>query len=255
MAMKGSAMARLDGKVAFITGAGTGIGRATAILFACEGARVVIADIDAASGEESAHLAGNDAIAIRTDVTEEASLAAAIRATIDKFGRLDVLHNNAGGSTAADNTAVEAPLDEFWRAIKLDLYGTFLGCRLGIPELIKMGGGSVINMSSNVALMGVPGRDCYTAAKGGIAAITRSLAVAYAPQKVRVNAIAPSATMTARMRRLVAGNAALTKLADSHLLGLIEPEDIAGMALYLASDESRMVTGQVLPVDSGVTIS
>ena len=248
-------MARLDGKVAFITGAGTGIGRATAILFAREGARVVIADIDAAAGEESAHLAGHDAIAIRTDVTDEASFAATISATVAKFGRLDVLHNNAGGSTAADNTAVEAPLDEFWRAIKLDLYGTFLGCRLGIPELIKAGGGSVINMSSNVALMGVPGRDCYTAAKGGIAAITRSLAVAYAPQKVRVNAIAPSATMTARVRRLVAGNPALTKLADSHLLGLIEPEDIAQMALYLASDESRMVTGQVLPVDSGVTIS
>ena len=179
----------------------------------------------------------------------------AIRVTIDKFGRLDVLHNNAGGSTAQDDTAVNAPLEEFWRAIKLDLYGTFLGCRFGIPELIKAGGGSVINMSSNVALMGVPGRDCYTAAKGGIAAITRFLAVAYAPQKVRVNAIAPSATMTERVRNLITGNAALTRLADSHLLGLIEPDDIASMALYLASDESRMVTGQVLPVDSGVTIS
>jgi NAD(P)-dependent dehydrogenase (short-subunit alcohol dehydrogenase family) len=100
-------------------------------------------------------------------------------------------------------------------------------------------GGSVTNMSSNVALMGVAGRDCYTAAKGGIAAITRSLAVAYAPQRVRVNAIAPSATMTERVKTLVAGNAALTRLADSHLLGLIEPDDIAGTALYLASDESR----------------
>ena len=248
-------MPRLAGKIAFITGAGTGIGRATAILFAREGAQVAIADIDAAAGEETAHLAGNGAIAVHADVTDPDSLQAALRATTDKFGRLDVLHNNAGGSTAQDDTAVNAPLDEFWRAIKLDLYGTFLGCRFGIPELIKAGGGSVINMSSNVALMGVPGRDCYTAAKGGIAAITRSLAVAYAPQKVRVNAIAPSATMTERVRRLVAGNRALTKLADSHLLGLIEPEDIAGMALYLASDESRMVTGQVLPVDSGVTIS
>jgi NAD(P)-dependent dehydrogenase (short-subunit alcohol dehydrogenase family) len=248
-------MPRLAGKVAFITGAGTGIGRAAAILFAGEGARVVIAELDAAAGEETAHLAGNGAIAIPTDVTEPDSLERAIRATVDKFGRLDVLHNNAGGSTAADNTAVEAPLDEFWRAIKLDLYGTFLGCRFGIPAIIKSGGGSVINMSSNVALMGVPGRDCYTAAKGGIAAITRSLAVAYAPQKVRVNAIAPSATMTERVKRLVAGNTALQKLADAHLLGLIEPDDIANAALYLASDESRLVTGQVLPVDSGVTIS
>jgi NAD(P)-dependent dehydrogenase (short-subunit alcohol dehydrogenase family) len=183
------------------------------------------------------------------------SLQSAIRATVDTFGRLDILHNNAGGFTAQDGTAVDAPLDEFWRAIKLDLYGTFLGCRFAIPELIKVGGGSVINMSSNVALMGIAGRDCYTAAKGGIAAITRSLAVAYAPQRVRVNAMAPSATMTERVKRVVAGNPALTKLADSHLLGLIEPEDIASTALYLASDESRMVTGQVLPVDSGVTIS
>src|SRR6266446_5792790 len=159
------------------------------------------------------------------------------------------------GRGGSRNAALKAPLDEFWRAIKLDLYGTFLGCPFGIPELIKAGGGSVINMSSNVALMGVAGRDCYTAAKGGIAAITRSLAVAYAPQRVRVNAIAPSATMTERVKKLVEGTAALTRLADSHLLGLIEPDDIAGMALYLASDESRMVTGHVLPVDSGVTIS
>ena len=248
-------MARLAGKVAFITGAGTGIGRATAILFAREGARVAIAEINPATGEETAHLAGNGAIAIPTDVTDADSLERAIRATVDKFGGLHVLHNNAGGSTAADNTAVEAPLDEFWRAIKLDLYGTFLGCRFGIPAIIKSGGGSVINMSSNVALMGVPGRDCYTAAKGGIAAITRSLAVAYAAERVRVNAIAPSATMTERVKALVAGNTALQKLADSHLLGLIEPGDIAQCALYLASDDSRMVTGQVLPVDSGVTIS
>jgi NAD(P)-dependent dehydrogenase (short-subunit alcohol dehydrogenase family) len=251
----GPTMSRLAGKIALITGAGSGIGRATAILFAREGARVAIAEIDPVSGEETAHLAGNGAIALKTDVTDPESLERAIRATLDKFGALHVLHNNAGGSTAADNTAVEAPLDEFWRAIKLDLYGTFLGCRFGIPAIIKSGGGSVINMSSNVALMGVAGRDCYTAAKGGIAAITRSLAVAYAPQGVRVNAIAPSATMTDRVKALVAGNANLQKLADSHLLGLIEPGDIANCALYLASDESRMVTGQVMPVDSGVTIS
>jgi NAD(P)-dependent dehydrogenase (short-subunit alcohol dehydrogenase family) len=248
-------MKRLSGKVAFITGGGAGIGRETAILFAREGARVVVAEIDRAAGEETAHLAGNDAIAIRTDVTDEASLRAAIGATVQRFGGLHVLHNNAGGSTPHDNNVVEAPIDEFWRAIRLDLFGTFLGCRVGIPQIIRSGGGSVINMSSNVALMGIAGRDCYTAAKGGISAITRSMAVEFAAQGVRVNAIAPSATMTERVRKLMAGNAAIDKLGKSHLLGLIEPADIAQMAVFLASDESRMITGQVYPVDSGVTIS
>ena len=248
-------MARLEGKVAFITGAAAGIGRATAVLFAREGARVVVADISLAAGEETAQMAGNGAIAIRTDVTDESSVRAAIRTTLDKFGRLDVLHNNAGGSTPQDNTVVEAPIEEFWRVIKLDLFGTFLGCRHGIPALIQSGGGSVINMSSNLALMGINGRDCYTAAKGGIAALTRSLAVEFAPQRVRVNALAPSATMTERVKKLMAGNPAIDKLARSHLLGLIQPEDVASAALYLASEESRMVTGQILSVDSGVTIS
>lgn len=248
-------MARLEGKVAFITGAASGIGRATAVLFAREGARVVVADIAVAAGEETARMAGNGAIAMRTDVTDESSVRAAIRATLEQFGRLDVLHNNAGGSTPQDNTVVEAPVEEFWRVIKLDLFGTFLGCRYGIPALIQSGGGSVINMSSNLALMGIHGRDCYTAAKGAIAALTRSLAVEYAPQRVRVNALAPSATMTDRVKKLMAGNPAIEKLGQSHLLGLIEPQDVANAALYLACDESRMVTGQLLSVDSGVTIS
>jgi NAD(P)-dependent dehydrogenase (short-subunit alcohol dehydrogenase family) len=248
-------MTRLEGKVAFITGAGTGIGRATAVLFARHGAHVVVADIDGVAGDETAHLAGHGALAIRTDVTDEASVQAAIRTTVDTFGRLDVLHNNAGGSTPQDGTVVDAPLEEFWRVIRLDLFGTFLGCRHGIPALIRSGGGAVINMTSNLALMGIAGRDCYTAAKGGVAALTRSLAVEFAPHHVRVNAIAPSATMTARVQKLMAGNPAVDKLAQSHLLGLIQPEDIANAALYLASEESRMMTGHILRVDSGVTIA
>jgi len=248
-------MTRLEGKVAFITGAGTGIGRATAVLFARHGARVVVADIDGVAGDETAHLAGHGALAVRTDVTDEASVQAAIRTTVDTFGRLDVLHNNAGGSTPQDDTVVDAPLEEFWRVIRLDLFGTFLGCRHGIPALIRSGGGAVINMTSNLALMGIAGRDCYTAAKGGVAALTRSLAVEFAPHHVRVNAIAPSATMTARVQKLMAGNPAVDKLAQSHLLGLIQPEDIANAALYLASEESRMMTGHILRVDSGVTIA
>ncbi len=247
-------MPRLAGKIAFITGAGTGIGRATAIAMAREGARVAVAEINAAAGEETAHLAGNGAVAIRTDVTDEASLRAAIERTVTHFGGLHILHNNAGGSTPRDGTAVDAPIEEFWRVIKLDLFGTFLGCRFGIPEIRKSGGGAVINMASNLALMGIAGRDCYTAAKGAVASLTRSLAVEFAPD-VRVNALAPSVTMTDRVHGLLAGDAALGGLAKSHLLGLIEPEDIANAAVFLASDEFRRMTGQIVPVDSGVTIS
>ena len=240
-------MARLEGKVALITGAGTGIGRATASAMAAEGAKVVVAEINSASGEQTAHIvsqAGGACIAVTTDVTQEDSVKAAIETAVRHFGGLHILHNNAGGSTPVDSTVVDVPLEEFWRAIRLDLFGTFLGCRFGIPAIIASGGGAVINMASNVALMGIAGRDCYTAAKGGIAAITRSMAVEFAPQ------------MTDRVRgRLESGVPRITKMAALHLVGLIEPEDIANMAVFLGSEESRMVTGHVYAVDSGITIS
>ena len=253
-------MARLAGKVAFITGGGGGIGRATAERFAEEGAAVVVTDIDAASGEAAAvsarakARAGGDAQFLHCDVTERASVEAAIAQTVARYGKLHILHNNAGGSTMQDGPVTEAPEEEFWRAIRLDLYGTFLCCKIAIPEIVKAGGGSVINMSSNLALMALPGRDCYTAAKGGIASLTRSMAVEYAPHKIRVNAIAPSVTLTDRVKRLLAANKDIGKLASSHLLGLGQPIHVANMAVYLASDEAEITTGQILSVDSGVTI-
>ena len=148
----------------------------------------------------------------------------------------------------------DAPEEEFWRAIKLDLFGTFLCCKYAIPEMAKAGGGSIVNFSSMVALMALPERDCYTAAKGGVASLTRSMAFEYAADKIRVNAIAPGLTLSDRAKALLKERAELKRLADQHLLGPCEPDDMAHLAVYLASDESRVVTGQVLSVDSGVTI-
>lgn len=249
---------RLEGKVAFITGAGTGIGRSASELFASEGACVVVAEIDAAAGaetEERIRTAGGEALWVETDVTDAGSVRAAFDRAVHRFGRLDVVYNNAGGSTTIDGPVTEAPEEEFWRVIRLDLFGTFLGCKYGIPRLIESGGGSIINTSSNVALMAVRGRDCYTAAKGGVASMTRSMAAEYAQHGVRVNAIAPGATRTPRVAALAEANEHVDRLVrEGQLFGWCEPRDIANMALYLASDESRVTTGQILSVDSGATV-
>ena len=254
-------MPRLAGKVAFITGGGGGIGRATAERFAEEGAKVVIADINAALGEAAAEsarqrggAAGGDAHFVHCDVTDRTSVEAAIAQTVKRFGKLNILHNNAGGASPQDGPVTEVAEQEFWRVITLDLFGTFLCCKVGIPAIIESGGGCVINMTSTLALRAVPGRDCYTAAKGAIASMTRSMAVEYAPHKIRVNAIAPSVTLTDRVKKLLEGSKEIAKLAASHLLGLGLPIHIANMAVYLASDEAEITTGQIMVVDSGATI-
>jgi NAD(P)-dependent dehydrogenase (short-subunit alcohol dehydrogenase family) len=254
-------MPRLSGKVAFITGGGGGIGRATAERFAEEGAKVVIAEIHEASGEAAAQSArarannsGGGALFIHCDVRERPQVAAALDETIRRYGGLHVLHNNAGGSSPRDGPVTDVSDEEFWRVMRLDVYGTFLCSRLGIPHMIKSGGGSIINMSSIVALRALPGRDCYTAAKGAIAALTRSMAVEYAPHKIRVNAIAPGVVLTERVMKLMENAKDIEKLAQTHLLGLGMPAHMADMAVYLASDESVITTGQVLSVDSGATI-
>jgi NAD(P)-dependent dehydrogenase (short-subunit alcohol dehydrogenase family) len=249
---------RLAGKVAFITGAGSGIGRAAAILFAEEGAKVVIADINETSGGQTVRLilaGGGEAMFCETDVTREQSVKDAIGSAVARFDGLDILYNNAGGSSAQDGSVVSAPIEEFWRVIKVDLFGTWLCCKFGIPEIVKRGGGSVINMVSNVALMAMHNMSAYTAAKGGIAALTRATALEFGAHGVRVNAIAPSVTKTERLIRRLESDPSVQALAKQHLVGLAEPQHIAYAALYLASPESGVVTGQILPVDSGVTIS
>ena len=251
-------MNTLIDKVALITGSGSGIGRSAAILFSQAGAKISVADVNAEHGTETVNLIeanGGQAIFVECDVSKPEHVKNMISTTVKAFGGLNILYNNAGGSTMMDGPVTEAPDEEFWRVIGLDLYGTFLGCKYAIPELIKAGGGSVINMSSNQALMGIAGRVCYTAAKGGIASMTRAMAVEYGGHKIRVNAIAPSVTLTERVKKLLEQSTEIQKQAERHLVGLAEPEDVANLALYLASDQSALITGQVISVDSGVTIS
>jgi NAD(P)-dependent dehydrogenase (short-subunit alcohol dehydrogenase family) len=250
---------RLAGKVAFITGAGAGIGQAAAERFAREGATVIIAEFDAASGEavtEAILARGGKAKFVRTDVTDEDSVRESVAAAVEYGGRIDVLYNNAGGSSSIDARVTDCPTDEFWRAVKLDLFGTWIACKYGIAAMLESGGGSVINSCSVFALVGTSGKDAYTAAKGGVASITRSMAVEYAPHRIRVNALAPAVTTTRRVLGLIETQPdVMNKTSERQLLGLVDPEQVAMTALFLASDESRKTTGQIFPIDGGFSIS
>jgi NAD(P)-dependent dehydrogenase (short-subunit alcohol dehydrogenase family) len=246
-------MGRLDGKVALITGGGQGIGRATARLFAAEGAKVVVAEISRDHGQEVEALIrdqGGDAVFVETDVADVGSAEAAVATAVERFGGLHVLYNNAGGATSRDGKVTEIALDEFWRTIGVDLFGTFLFCRFAIPRMVEGGGGSIINTTSIRAMIGTAGADAYTSAKGGVLTLTKALALQWAGHKIRVNAIAPGVVLSERVRALLREDDAIVRKS---LLGPSEPEDVAPLALYLASDESRRVTGAILPVDSGAS--
>lgn len=249
---------RLEGKIALITGAGAGIGRACAQLFAREGACVAIAEFDSETGEAACQQViseGGQAIFIKTDVSSPENVEDAVKRTVAAFGGLDILYNNVGGSTPQDGSVLTTPFEEFRKKIDVDLFGTWLGCRYAVPEMIKRGGGSIINASSITALRGTAGRAAYTSAKGAVTALTRSMAVDFAPHQIRVNAVAPGSTLTERiLKRRQSGNAR-SQIASRHILGLLDPIDIAYAVLYFASDESRKTTGQVLAVDSGFTMT
>jgi len=251
-------MGRLDGKVTIITGASAGIGRAAATLFASAGCSVIIAARDSRNGravEDEIRSAGGKALFVQTDVTDEDSVRTCVETAVSKYGLLTNLYNNAGGSTSKDGLLTEAPNEEFWRAINLEVFGTWLMSRYCIPEIVRAGGGAVVNTTSAAAIVGTPGRDAYTAGKGAINALTRSMAVEFAPQKVRVNAIARGYTRTERVLYKLGGLESIRQAEEKHLLGTAEPIDPVYAALYLSSDEARKVTGQILVVDGGFTIS
>jgi NAD(P)-dependent dehydrogenase (short-subunit alcohol dehydrogenase family) len=248
-------MDRLKGKVAFITGSGAGIGREGAILFAREGAKIAVVDIVKEGGEETVAMIkdqGGEACFIHTDMTEPAAVEGAIKTATARWGKLDIVYNNAGASSAADGPVDKVSLDEWWRAIRVNLFTAFLGCKYGVPELIRNGGGSVINTASIAALYGSKGgRTAYSAAKGGVVSLTRAIAVEHAEHKVRANAIAPTTILTERIKKFFDDPRFAGGGSGFNLLGYGEPRDVANLAVYLASDESRLITGLVLPVDSG----
>ncbi|MGH7932260.1 MAG: SDR family NAD(P)-dependent oxidoreductase [Candidatus Binataceae bacterium] len=259
-------MGRLEGKVAFISGAGSGIARAAARLFTQEGAKVAIAEINADLGrasERAVREAGGDAFFVETDVTKEESVKHAIEQAVSRFGCLNVLYNCAGGSIAADARVTDVDMSVWQHTISLDLQCMFHCCRHGIPELIKAGGGSIVNMSSVAALRGNFAGHVYVAAKGGIIALTKGLAGEYAKNGIRANAIAPGLVKTDRVLQrfgdpndAASGSPrvqAMKAQFKRYPFSVGEAEDIARIALFLASDESRMITGVTIPADGGLS--
>jgi NAD(P)-dependent dehydrogenase (short-subunit alcohol dehydrogenase family) len=247
---------RLQGKVAIITGGASGIGRAAALLFAAEGARVAIADTDRDKGRALAAEIGEEhALFVETDVADAHDVKELINRTVERFGTLTTLYNNAAPTrlvNTADRSVTELPEDVFDRMWKVITRGTFLVCKYGIPHLIAAGGGSVINTSTTDALIGQGGYDAYAAAKGGVLSLTRSMAVAYSPT-VRVNAILPGFIRTPATEPWLAREPSRIEIEALHLTRIGEPEDIARFALYLASDESEYATGAWFTIDGGFT--
>jgi len=251
---------RLAARVALITGGAAGIGRAVAMLFVREGSHVVIADIDERAGAALAGTLGRASLFVRTDVTDEASVQAVVAKSEQHFGKLDILFNCAGGSVAGDAPLGKVDVESVWdKTMRLDLRGTMLCCHHAIPAIVRAGGGAVINMSSGAALRGASPAHIYSAAKGGVLALTRALAGSYARNNVRVNAICAGRILTERILSRYgtpdAPKPAEDQQADERVkeypFWVGTPEDIATIALFLASEESRMITGAAIPADGG----
>ena len=250
-------MARLAGKRVVVTGAASGIGQACARLFAAEGARVTLCDINTDAGEcaaEEIRRKGFDATFKQTDVGDESSMREAIDHVINNHGGLDILYNNAGGATAADGRVTDMDLDEFWRTIGVDLFGTFLGCRLAIPYLEAAGGGSIINISSVAGLIGSAVAAAYGASKGAVRLFTKATAIQHAKENIRCNSVHPAPVNPPFIQELLDNPDKLQERVSRVPLGKIgTPDDIAYGVLYLASDEASFVPGSELVIDGGTT--
>lgn len=249
---------RLEDKVALITGAASGIGRETALLFAAEGARVVAVDIDEEGAGETVEqiaTAGGEAISVRADVSSPLDTEAMVAAAETRFGALHVLFNNAGIMHADDGDSEQTDEAVWDLTMAINLKGVWLGCRAGIPALRRAGGGSIINTASFVALLGAATPQiAYTASKGGVLAMTRELAVIHARENIRVNAICPGPLRTELLMAVLDTDEKKQRRLIHIPMGRFgEAVEIANGALYLASDESSFTTGSDFVIDGGIT--
>ena len=251
-------MARLAGKVAIVTGGASGIGEAAAKLFAAEGAKVVIADMQDDNGRRVEAALGAAGLYVRTDVSRSADVESLVRQAVAKFGRLDILFNNAG-IVVVGPTIIDLSEEQFDRLIAINLKGVWLGMKHAIPEMIRTGGGAIVNTASTSGLVGYVGQSGYGSSKGGVISLTRHCAIEYAGKGVRVNCVCPGATVTPMSFQNRPGQTAEQvrerNAQGNPLLRTGVPEDVARTALFLASDDAAHVTGQIIAVDGGFTAS
>ncbi|MBD2730460.1 SDR family oxidoreductase [Nostoc sp. FACHB-892] len=249
---------KYTGKVAFVTGAANGIGRATALAFAREGANVVVADVSEQGNQETAHMIeklGGRVIAIKCNVTQALDVKAALSKTIETFGRLDFAFNNAGVEQKNTPTA-EIEESEWDRIVDIDLRGVFLCMKYEIPLLLKQGGGAIVNTSSGAGVIGIKGGAAYTAAKHGLIGLTKSAALDYASQNIRINAVCPGYIDTSMMDRFTGGTPEGREqvISEEPIGRMGQPEEIANAVVWLCSDASSFVVGHALVVDGGQTV-
>ena len=250
-------MGRLDGKVCVITGAGGGMGREAALLFTAEGAKVCAADVVLDAVEETVEACPEGAaFAARVDVADEGDVEEMMTATVERFGGIDVLYNNAGISPADDASILDTSVEAWHRVQDVNAKGVFLCCKHGLPRLIDRGGGSIVNVASFVAILGAAtSQISYTASKGAVLSMTRELAVQFARQGIRVNALCPGPVETPLLLSIYGSDPAALERRRVHWPSgrLATPREIVNAALFLASDESSYVNGATFVVDGGLT--